>query len=233
MQTLPPQEKKIEDAIGIEFVDKKLLHKAFLHRSYLNERREEKESNERLEFLGDAVLEFVVSEQLFARFPNEDEGHLTTLRSRLVNTISLAETARELELGEALYLSRGEEQSGGRQNTGLLANTVEARLGAVFLDQGIDAARDFIDRFIIVKIPETVKKSLKDPKSILQEQVQAQNLPAPLYKVVEEAGPDHAKAFTVEVLIDKKSYAQGAGSSKKAATQDAAEKALATWETQK
>ncbi|MBI2590646.1 MAG: ribonuclease III [Candidatus Blackburnbacteria bacterium] len=222
-------EAQIEEKIGITFKNKSYLHKAFVHRSYLNENKQENESNERLEFLGDAVLEFIVSNHLFAHFPKLDEGHLTALRSKLVNTISLAQTARELDLGDALYLSRGEEQSGGRTNTGLLANTVEALLGAIFLDQGVDGAREFVDKFILSKVPETVKESLKDPKSMLQEFVQARGLPAPGYKVVAETGPDHAKEFAVEVFIDKKSYASGKGNSKKAATQDAAAKALEEW----
>lgn len=222
-------ESQIEERIGIVFKDKSLLHRAFIHRSFLNEKKEEKESNERLEFLGDAVLEFIVSNYLFVHFLNQDEGHLTALRSKLVNTTSLAQTARELNLGEALYLSRGEEQSGGRTNTGLMANTVEALLGALFLDQGVDAARDFVDRFILSKVPETVKESLKDPKSMLQEFVQARGLPAPNYKVTGESGPDHAKEFSIEVWVDKKPYAKGTGNSKKVATQAAAAKALDLW----
>lgn len=223
------KEKIIEQRINIVFNDKSLLHRAFIHRSFLNERKDEKESNERLEFLGDAVLEFLVSNHIYIHFPGQDEGHLTALRAKLVNTISLAQTARQLDLGEALYLSRGEEQGGGRTNTSLLANTVEALLGAIFLDQGVGRAKEFVDNFILTKIPETVKKSLKDPKSMLQEFVQARGLPAPVYKSVSEIGPDHAKEFTVEVLIDKKPYAQGKGPSKKVATQDAAEIALIAW----
>ncbi|OGY11342.1 MAG: ribonuclease III [Candidatus Blackburnbacteria bacterium RIFCSPHIGHO2_02_FULL_44_20] len=223
------REKIIEEKTGIVFQDKALLHRAFVHRSFLNERKDEKESNERLEFLGDAVLEFLVSNHIYLHFPGQDEGHLTALRSKLVNTTSLAQTARNLNLGESLYLSRGEEQGGGRTNTSLLANTVEALLGAIFLDQGVDGAGEFVDKFILTKIPETVRESLKDPKSMLQEFVQAQGLPAPIYKLVSQIGPDHAKEFTVEVLIDKKPYAQGKGSSKKIATQDAAALALQQW----
>ena len=226
------REKIIEEKTGIVFQDKALLHRAFVHRSFLNERKDEKESNERLEFLGDAVLEFLVSNHIYLHFPGQDEGHLTALRSKLVNTTSLAQTARNLNLGESLYLSRGEEQGGGRTNTSLLANTVEALLGAIFLDQGVDGAGEFVDKFILTKIPETVKESLKDPKSMLQEFVQAQGLPAPIYKLVSQIGPDHAKEFTVEVLIDKKPYAQGKGSSKKIATQDAAALALEAWKNQ-
>ncbi len=224
---------ELQIKIGVAFQNEDLLHRAFIHRSYLNENSKEKESNERLEFLGDAVLEFVVSENLFSHFKTEDEGHLTALRSRLVNTISLAGTAKELSLGELLYLSRGEESSGGRQNRSLLANTVEALIGAIFLDQGIDAAKKFIETFIVKKLPDIVKSPLKDPKSRLQEFVQANGLAAPTYKLIEAAGPDHAKEFTVEVLVDRKPYAQGSGPSKQIATQSAATEALKRWEERK
>lgn len=220
---------QIEEKIGIGFKNKKLLNQAFIHRSYLNENPGIPESNERLEFLGDAVLEFVVSEDLFQRFKKEDEGHLTALRARLVNTISLAQTAKELGVGQLLYLSRGEEKGGGRENPGLLADTVEALIGAIFIDQGIEKARNFISRFILKRLAEVVKKPLKDAKSLLQEFVQANGYPAPVYKVVKEVGPDHAKEFTVEVLIGGKPYAQGQGSSKQIATQEAAQQALKIW----
>lgn len=229
----PKQEEKIEEKLGISFANKDLLHKALVHRSYLNEEKGEEESNERLEFLGDAVLEFVVSEKLYTKFAKEDEGHLTALRSKLVNTTSLFETAKKIGLGDALYLSRGEEQTGGRQNSSLLANTLEAIIGAIFIDQGIEKAKDFIERVIISKLPETVKKPLKDAKSEFQEFVQANGYPAPVYKVVSESGPDHAKKFVVEVQVSGKPYAKGKGPNKKIATQKAAEEALALWTRQK
>lgn len=220
---------QIEEKIGIGFKNKKLLNQAFIHRSYLNENPDIPQSNERLEFLGDAVLEFVVSEVLFQKFKKEDEGHLTALRARLVNTVSLAQTAKELGVGKLLYLSRGEEKGGGRENPSLLADTVEALIGAIFVDQGIEKANDFVDRFILKRLPEIVKKPLKDPKSLLQEFVQANGYPAPVYKVVKEVGPDHAKEFTVEVLIGGKPYTQGTGPSKQVATQKAAKAALEIW----
>lgn len=220
--------EELENRIGITFKNKENLRRAFVHRSYLNENQKETESNERLEFLGDAVLEFIVSNYLFSKFINQDEGHLTALRSRLVNTTSLAGTARELGLGQLLLMSRGEAQT-GRNNPSLLANTVEAIIGAIFVDQGIEAAERFVGKFIIEKVHEIVKESLKDPKSLLQEFVQAKGLPAPVYQVVSQEGPDHARQFTVEVLIDKKSYGQGGGASKKVATQVAAGIALAKW----
>lgn len=221
--------EELQTKIGIIFRNKDFLHRAFIHRSYLNESSTESESNERLEFLGDAVLEFIISENLFLHFTSEDEGHLTTLRSRLVNTTSLAGTAKELSLGELLYLSRGEEASGGRQNRSLLANTVEALIGAIFLDQGIDAAKTFIETFIIKKLADIVKSPLKDPKSLIQEFAQANGFPAPTYKLIEALGPDHAKEFTVEVLVDRKPYAQGSGRSLQIATQNAAAEALKRW----
>lgn len=220
---------QIEEKIGIVFKDKKLLNQAFIHRSYLNEHPGIPESNERLEFLGDAVLEFVVSEALFQRFKKEDEGHLTALRARLVNTASLAQTARELGVGRLLYLSWGEEKGGGRENPGLLADTVEALIGAIFVDLGIEKAKGFIERFILKKLAEVVKKPLKDAKSLLQEFVQANGYPAPVYKVLKAEGPDHAKEFTIEVLIGGKPYAKGAGPNKQVATQKAAKAALAIW----
>lgn len=224
------KEESLEKRIGVAFDNKGLFHQAFVHRSFLNENPKIKESNERLEFLGDAVLEFAVSEHLFSKFKNEDEGHLTALRARLVNTVSLAQTAKELGIGELLYLSRGEEKSGGRTNSGLLADTVEALIGAIFIDQGINKASGFIEKFILKKIPEIVKTPLKDSKSMLQEFVQANGYPAPSYKVIKEEGPDHAKEFTVEVLVGGKPYARGSGPSKQIATQKAAEEAIKVWE---
>jgi ribonuclease III len=221
--------EQLEKNLGITFNNRELLKNALIHRSFLNENPQILQSNERLEFLGDAVLEFIVSEILFKQFSKEDEGHLTVLRSRLVNTTSLAATARQLDLGAMLFLSRGEEKSGGRENTSLLADTVEAILGAIYLDQGIDGAYVFVNSFIVTKIPEIVKKSLKDAKSLLQEYVQANGHSAPVYKTVTENGPDHAKTFTVEVQVDRKPYAQGEGTSKQIAAQNAAQNALDRW----
>lgn len=220
----------LEQKIGISFSDKRLLRRAFIHKSFLNESAQEKESNERLEFLGDAILEFIVSEHVYNRFPQEAEGHLTALRSRLVNTQSLALSARDLGLGSLLYLSRGEEKSKGRENQTLLANTFEALVGAIFVGQGIEAVKTFVASHILNKIPEVVKKSLKDPKSLLQEYVQAAGYPAPVYKTVSAEGPDHAKQFTVQVYVNKESYSQGQGPSKQQAAQEAAQNALKKWQ---
>lgn len=224
--------KHLEELLGITFQNKALLRNAFVHRSYLNENQKEKESNERLEFLGDAVLEFIVSEDLYLKFSNENEGILTVLRSRLVNTTSLAQTARLLKLGDHLLLSRGEEKSGGRDNTSLLADTVEAIIGATFIDQGIEITKDFVNRFLLIKIPEIVKKSLKDAKSLFQEYMQANGYSAPVYKTLSEIGPDHSKTFTVAVLIDKKPFATGQGPNKQIAAQNAAENALEKWQSE-
>jgi ribonuclease-3 len=222
---------KLEEKIGITFNNPHLLRQALIHKSYLNE-KDAKESNERLEFLGDAILEFIVSEYLFKRFEKADEGLLTVLRARLVNAKALADVANKLGVGDALLLSFGEEKGGGRTNPTLLSNATEAIIGAIFLDQGIEKAKEFVYKFILAKLPETVKKSLKDPKSKFQEFVQANGYPAPRYRVVSESGPDHAKKFIVEVLVSGKSYAQAEGQSKKEAEQKAAEAALARW-TQK
>lgn len=219
----------LESKIQNQFNDKNLLRLTLIHRSFLNENPDEAESNERLEFLGDAILEFIVSDQLFKKFPSEDEGHLTVLRSRLVNTEALAELALSLSLGDMLYLSKGEEKGGGRNSNSLLADTVEAIIGGIYLDQGLENATKFIETFVLSRIHDVVKKSLKDPKSLLQEYVQANGLPAPLYKTISEEGPDHAKNFTVSVYIDKQPYAEGTGSSKQVAAQNAAQMALEKW----
>lgn len=216
---------KIND-IEKSFTDKNLLEIALTHRSYVNEHPENKITNERLEFLGDAVLEFIVSEDLFNKFKDKEEGYLTALRANLVNTVNLASVAKELKLGEHLKLSKGEEETGGRTNPSLLADTLEAIIGAIFLDSGIQNAKEFIQQNILIKTDTFTLKPLKDFKSRLQEIVQAKSLPAPKYSVVEEDGPDHNKTFTVSVLVDNKSQAKGTGKSKAEAEQKAAESAL-------
>lgn len=208
------------------FKDKDLLSLALTHKSWVNEHPQVRGTNERLEFLGDAILEFVVSSTLFEKFPEKEEGYLTALRANLVNTDNLAKVAKKLKVGESLFLSRGEEEGGGRENSSLLADTVEAIIGALYLDQGIDVVHDFIAQNIIVEIPEKVSGHLKDPKSRLQEYVQGKGLPAPRYKVIEESGPDHHKKFVIEVGISGKSWGEGIGKSKAIAQQEAAQKAL-------
>lgn len=210
-----------------QFKNKKLFEQAFTHRSYLNETKEKLSSNERLEFLGDSILSFVVSKHLFAKYPNYDEGILTNLRSLVVNTKSLARIARELNFGELLKLSKGEEESKGRQNQSLLADCFEAFIGALFVDQGTDAVIDFLNRALIPKIEEVEKnRSYKDPKSLLQEYVQAKGLNSPLYKVLEESGPAHQKRFKIGAYVNNKPVGEGLGKSKREAEENAAEQAL-------
>ena len=208
------------------FKNKKYLRLALTHKSWINEHGKDVESNERLEFLGDAVLEFIVSKELYNRFPAKEEGYLTALRANLVNTVNLAEIAVNLKLGEKIYLSKGEEDGGGRNNPSILANSIEAIIGGLFLDGGIDKAEDFIKDNVIVKIDEKIKSPLKDAKSRLQELVQAQGFSAPKYEVVEEKGPDHNKIFTLEVSINGKVVGKGEGKNKSEAAQDAANSAL-------
>lgn len=208
------------------FKNKELLDLALTHKSWVNENPNLRSSNERLEFLGDAILEFVITEILYKNFPQHQEGYLTNLRSNLVNTQNLANLARKLGVGKALYLSKGEEKGGGRENSSLLADTLEAIIGALYLDQGLSAVQKFIKKYLVAEIPKKIAGPLKDPKSRLQEYVQAKGLPAPKYKVVEESGPDHDKKFIVEVFVKDKSLARGFGKSKNLAEQDAANKAL-------
>jgi ribonuclease-3 len=214
------------DELKKQFRDKNLFTQALTHKSWVNEHKGQRGSNERLEFLGDAVLEFVVSDELFRRFPEKEEGYLTALRANLVNTLNLAALARSLRVGEALYLSKGEEDGGGRANSSLLADTIEAIIGALFIDQGLEGADNFIKENIITEIPKKVEKPLKDAKSRLQEFVQAENLPAPKYQVVEESGPDHNKNFTIKVVVGTGVWGRGVGKSKSTAEQNAAIQAI-------
>lgn len=207
--------------------DKKLFEEAFTHRSYLNEAKLKISSNERLEFLGDSIISFVISNYLYVKYPDFDEGNLTNLRSLMVNTKSLSEIARELNLGELLKLSKGEEESKGRENASLLENSFEAYTGALFLDQGMPAVVKFLGDVLFPKIQELVnKKAFKDPKSMLQEKVQAKRQGSPLYKVLEETGPAHAKTFKVGVFVDGKKLGEGTGKSKQIAEESAAKVAL-------
>lgn len=210
------------------FKNQHLFEQAFMHRSYLNESRgERKESNERLEFLGDSILSFVVSSHLYITYPDFNEGVLTNLRSLVVNTKSLAQASRELEFGKLLKLSKGEEDSHGRENESILANCFEAFIGALFIDQGIDAAREFIKDSLFPKIEELVtQKTFKDPKSLFQEYVQAKKYPSPLYKVLAEDGPPHAKHFTIGVFVNEQQVGMGEGKSKQEAEEMAAKQAL-------
>ncbi len=210
------------------FTNPDLLSTALTHRSALNEKdTQATESNERLEFLGDAVLELAATRFLFERFPTEQEGVLTAYRSALVKTTSLATVALTLGLGEQLRMSRGEEATGGRANPSLLADTLEAVIGALYLDQGFQAAEEFLHQHLFITVDTILKERLyKDPKSELQERVQAQGKETPTYTVLAEKGPDHNKEFTVSVSVGETMIAQGTGKSKQQAQQAAAQEAL-------
>lgn len=210
------------------FTSKELLTLALTHKSWVNEHPGIRESNERLEFLGDAVLEFVVSKELYAQFPDKEEGFLTALRANLVNTVNLAQVANKLQIGSLLYLSKGEEDGGGRENTSLLADTMEALIGGIFLDRGIEAAEDFIQQNLLTEVDEKVKGPLKDPKSLLQEYVQAQGFMAPKYSVTKEEGPDHNKTFYMTVSVNGSVWGVGSGKNKAESAQNAAQNALDT-----
>ncbi len=210
------------------FINPKLLETALTHRSALNEKlSKSKESNERLEFLGDAVLELLTSRFLYDLLPREAEGKLSALRSALVKTTTLAQIAKELKLDQKLYMSRGEEASGGRENPKLLADSVEAFLGALYLDQGLEKVLALLEDKLFPKLERIQREKLyKDAKSLLQEVVQAQGFEAPDYQVISEEGPDHEKIFTVEVSVGEKPAGKGTGKSKQDAQQAAAKKAL-------
>lgn len=216
-----------EKKIGIKFNDSNLLKQVFVHRSYLNEAGNfELNHNERLEFLGDAVLELVVTENLYKTYPNP-EGELTNWRSALVRGEMLAAIAGEIDMGEYLFLSRGEAKSGGRARQIILANAFEALLGAIYLDNGFDEVKKFIEKSLIIKLPEILEKQLYiDAKSKLQEVVQEKENITPIYKVLSDSGPDHSKIFNVGVFIGERMAGDGSGNSKQAAEQSAACAAL-------
>jgi ribonuclease-3 len=225
---MKPDFTKFEEKIGITFKNKDLLKQAFTHRSYLNEHRDtELVHNERLEFLGDAVLELIVTEYLYERFTNETEGVLTSYRSALVKADTLSEAAAKMGMNDFLLLSKGEAKDMGRARQIILANTIEAFIGAVFIDQGYEIAKYFISRnifFLIDKIVEEQK--WMDAKSKFQEQAQDHEGTTPVYKTMKEEGPDHDKQFTVGVFLGKEKVAEGQGKSKQEAEQEAAQQAL-------
>jgi ribonuclease-3 len=209
------------------FKNKQLFEQAFIHRSYLNEAKEKTVSNERLEFLGDSILSFVISNELFRRYPQFNEGILTNIRSLLVNTKTLAEIAKSLGFGEFLKLSRGEEEAKGRENQSLLADSMEAYIGALFLDQGIETVSSFIADALFSKMDNIVEgKQFKDPKSLFQEYTQSTHHQSPVYKVLEENGPSHAKVFTVGAYVKDQLFGEGRGKSKQEAEEMAAKQAL-------
>lgn len=219
--------EKLEKKIGLKFKDKELIQNAFVHRSYLNENKEVKMgSNERLEFLGDAVLELVVTEYLFRTYPNP-EGELTNWRSALVKGQMLAKVAQELELGNYLLLSKGEENSGGREKDYLLANTFEALIGVIYLELGYKKAQAFIKKFLLVRLEEILEKGAHiDAKSKFQEIAQEKVGVTPAYQLLHDEGPDHNKIFTMGAYINDRIVGKGKGGSKQAAEQRAASDAL-------
>ncbi|MBI2278969.1 MAG: ribonuclease III [Candidatus Brennerbacteria bacterium] len=227
----------LEEAIGVLFKNVAFLEEALTHRSYLNEHPSWKRShNERLEFLGDAVLELAITEFLFEKFPHDDEGRLTGIRAALVNYQMLAAVAEDIRLGDFLHLSKGEAlaslgpQSGaaGRAREVILANAFEALIGAVYLDRGYETARKTVNALVASRLEEVmVNKLYKDPKSALQETLQERRKITPTYRVLSESGPDHAKEFEVGVFAGDEKLAEGKGPSKQEAETAAAERALA------
>jgi ribonuclease-3 len=219
---------EFEKKTNIVFKDKGLLKQAFIHRSYINENPSIGLShNERLEFLGDAVLELVVTDYLYKKYPNNAEGELTAFRSALVNAIIISEIALESGMNEYLLLSKGEAKDKGKARQYILANTFEAFVGAVYLDQGYNTARDFIAKVVLPHTDEIVSKKLwRDAKSLVQEKAQEYVGFTPAYKVISEAGPDHDKHFTVGIYFGSDLVAEGKGKSKQEAEQKAAEAAL-------
>jgi ribonuclease-3 len=219
---------KFEQKAGIKFKDKNLLKQAFTHRSYINENRDLKMGhNERLEFLGDAVLELVITDFLYGRFTEYNEGQLTALRSALVNADTCSRVASNLGANDFLLLSKGESKDIGRARQYILANTLEAIIGALYVDQGYDASKDFIMAHIAPMADEIIASgSWIDAKSLFQEKAQEYLGQTPVYKTVRETGPDHDKHFTVRVFVGKEMLGEGDGKSKQDAEQKAASQAL-------
>jgi ribonuclease-3 len=218
----------LEQKLKIYFKDAETCRLAFIHKSFINEvSSKEIESNERLEFLGDAVLELVVTSYLYAKFPKMSEGELTPIRSALVRGTNLAKVAQKLELGNYLFLSKGEEASGGRQKEYILANVVEALIGAIYLDLGYEKAERFIQDYILINVEDIInQKAHLDTKSYFQEKSQELKSVTPEYRLVSEHGPDHNKEFTMGLYLDDQLIATGKGSSKQKAEQNAAENGI-------
>jgi len=216
---------KLEKLIRVSFVDQKHLLTAITHRSYLNEHREARqEHNERYEFLGDAVLELVVTDFLFHKYPEKPEGDLTSIRAALVNTVSLSEVASNMNINDFLLLSKGEERDTGRARQYILANTFESIIGAIYLDQGYDSAKEFIASHLFDKTETIVAKKLwQDAKSRFQELAQEHTSITPSYETLGQVGPDHDRVFTVGVFLGATKIAEGKGRSKQEAEQEAAE----------
>ncbi len=218
----------LEKKLGVSFNNKDLLMQAFVHRSYLNENPNfHLDQNERLEFLGDAVLELIITEFLYKEYPDKAEGELTNWRASLVNAKMLTSVAEELGFNDFLLLSRGETKELGKARQYILANTFEAFIGAAYLDSGYQTCDTFIKKYLLTRLPDIIKnKSYQDAKSHFQEQAQEKVGVTPMYKVVKEWGPDHKKKFTVGVFLGQEQVAEGEGYSKQEAEEDAAKSAL-------
>ncbi|HCC60347.1 MAG: ribonuclease III [Candidatus Staskawiczbacteria bacterium RIFOXYC1_FULL_37_43] len=220
--------EKLEKKLGLDFKNKKLLMQAFVHRSYLNENPSfELEHNERLEFLGDAVMELIVTENLYKKHPEKAEGELTNWRAALVNAKMLTSVAEGLGFNDFLLLSRGETKETGKARAYILANTFEALVGALYLDSGYDITAKFLKKYLLVNLAEIIKTgSYKDSKSHFQELAQEKAGITPSYKVAKESGPDHEKKFIVGIFLQDEMVAEGEGSSKQEAEEAAATEAL-------
>jgi ribonuclease-3 len=218
----------LQQTLGIWFNHPSLLERALVHSSYVNENPSiATTSNERLEFLGDAILGFIIAEELYQRFPRSSEGEMTKLRSSLVRRDALSRMARAINLGNYLYLGRGEEASGGQRKSANLAGALEAVIAAIFLDQGSTAARDFVLRLVDKELNKVLSQGMEpDYKSQLQELIQAKQQQTPTYQVIEAVGPDHDRRFTVEVRVGDTVLGRGSGKSKKSAEAEAARSAL-------
>lgn len=221
--------RDLEENIGVSFKNRDLLKEALTHRSYLNEHPEWKyPHNERLEYLGDAVLELAVSEELFSKYPDFPEGRLTVLRAALVNWEHLSKVGTEIGLQEFILTSRGEKADSARAREAILANAVEALIGAVYLDRGFPAAKRFVQKFVMVHLPEIMEnRSYRDAKSELQEVIQEKLRITPTYRVLAETGPAHRRIFRVGVYFGEELIAEGVGASKQEAELEAAKVALA------
>jgi len=218
----------LERKLNIKFKNRDLLIQAFCHRSYLNENPDfYLDNNERLEFLGDAVLELVVTEYLYQKYPQKSEGELTNWRASLVNAKILGDLSKDLGFNDFLLLSRGEERELGKARQYILANTFESLIGAIYLDRGFKVCREFIEKHLIKKLPGIIKKGLFiDAKSRFQEEAQERVGITPQYKVLDEWGPDHAKHFIIGVFLNEELVAKGEGSSKQEAEEEAAKNGL-------
>lgn len=225
----------LEEKLNVKFVNKDLLREAITHRSYLNENHSWPfRHNERLEFLGDAVLELSISVLLFKKFPDAPEGQMTMFRAALVNYQRLAKVASEINLHKFILMSRGEAKDSGRAHEVILANAFESVVGAIYLDQGFKVSHSFIEQVVFTHLEEVLKtKSYKDPKSELQEIIQEEKRLTPTYKVLEEQGPAHDRIFKVGVYFGSEFISEGQGNSKQEAEVDAAKKALEEYKTEK